>query len=212
MKIPDHLPWKATGKTLGEGGQGRVYEVIRKDDPNGQKFALKALSPGKPAKAYQRFFREIEAIQNRLAHPSIIKILDHSEEGDPFHYYVMELVPGAVPLKKLLGTQENPFFEDPISSLRFFINIVEAIEACASIQVVHRDLSPANVLVLPDRTIKIIDFGLCQIEGEEAITLVDGGSWHAELHGTRMRIWSRGSNILVVRPLLCRETPLVGNY
>ena len=41
--------------------------------------------------------------------------------------------------------------------------------------ILHRDLSPGNVLVLPDGTIRLIDFGLCQTVGDETITLVDEG-------------------------------------
>jgi serine/threonine protein kinase len=48
MKIPETLKWKVTGKTLGQGGQGVVHEVINKEEQNGKKYALKALSKGKP--------------------------------------------------------------------------------------------------------------------------------------------------------------------
>ncbi len=87
MKIPETLKWKATGKTLGQGGQGVVHEVINKEEQNGKKYALKALSKGKPLEAYQRFYREIKAIKE-LNHPNIIKIFDHSNEGDDFNYYL----------------------------------------------------------------------------------------------------------------------------
>ena len=63
MRIPEILKWKATGKTLGQGGQGVVHEVINKEEQNGKKYALKALSKGKPLEAYQRFYREIKAIK-----------------------------------------------------------------------------------------------------------------------------------------------------
>ena len=88
MKIPDTLKWKATGKTIGQGGQGVVQEVIDKENQDGTKYALKALSKGKPVEAYQRFYREIKAIKE-INHPNIIKIIDHSNAGDDFNYYVM---------------------------------------------------------------------------------------------------------------------------
>ena len=43
MKIPETLKWKATGVTLGEGGQGVVQQVVNKEDQIGKTFALKAL-------------------------------------------------------------------------------------------------------------------------------------------------------------------------
>src|SRR6185295_353460 len=175
MKIPDTLKWKPTGKTLGQGGQGKVHEVTDKATDSQQTYALKALAKDKPAQAYQRFYREIEAIK-RADHPNIIRIIDHSSEGDDFNFYVMELIPGALSLKSMIESGNNPFFRDPASALSFFIQLADAIYYWdTKLSIVHRDLSPANVMVLPDRAIKVIDFGLVQIEGAETITLVDEG-------------------------------------
>jgi serine/threonine protein kinase len=89
----------------------------------------------------------------------------------------MELVEGAKTLKKILGLDDNPFYCDPLAALDFFSMICEAIYACenASPPIVHRDLSPSNVLILPDATIKIIDFGLCYTAEGIIITLDDEG-------------------------------------
>lgn len=174
MRIPDNLKWKATGKTLGQGGQGTVVEVIEKNGNDEPKYALKGLAKNRPQKAYQRFIKEISAIK-QINHPSIIKIIDHSELDVDFHYYVMELVPNAVSFKKLLNSEQSPYYSDPLRSLKFFMQIVEVVKACEEFNIVHRDLSPSNVLILPDGTIKIIDFGLCQIEGSQSLTLVDEG-------------------------------------
>ena len=172
MKIPNSLKWKATGNTLGEGGQGKVQQIVDKDNPDGDTFALKTLSPGKPQKAYERFYREINSIK-KLDHPYIIKIFDHSNQEDTFHYYVMEYIEGARPLKALLTSSDNPYFKDVIKSLKLLNQIANAILAYDNTNIVHRDLSPANILILPDETIKIIDFGICQIEDHETVTLLD---------------------------------------
>ena len=171
MKIPESLKWKATGRTVGEGGQAQILEVVDKTTESGQTFALKPLGKNKPKQAYERFYREIEAIK-AANHPYIIKIFDHSTQGDDFNYYVMELVPGAVPLRTLIESGNNPFYRDPDKALGFFMKLLEVIIECDSnLNVVHRDLSPANVLVLQDETIRVIDFGICQIEGAETINL-----------------------------------------
>lgn len=175
MKIPDHLRWKPTGKTLGQGGQAQIFEVIDKTSESTQTYALKPLAKNKPKQAYQRFYREIEAIKS-ADHPYIIRIIDHSSEGDEFNYYVMELVPNAVSLKTLIESGNNPFYREPVKALPFFIKLVEVIYECDSkLHIVHRDLSPGNVLILPDESIKVIDFGICQVEGAETISLVDEG-------------------------------------
>lgn len=176
MKIPQELRWKPTRRTLGSGGQAQVEEV---EDSSGEfsgKFALKGLAKGKPPKAYERFYREVNAIKN-LDHPYIIKIFDSSSPQDNFHYYVMEFIEGAKPLLKILDTTINPYHAKPLKGLDLFCMLVEAIRACenSNPKIIHRDLSPANVLLVPDGTIKVIDFGICQIEEMGTITLTDEG-------------------------------------
>lgn len=172
MRIPEGLHWQAAGATLGEGGQGTVLEVVDKSATNGPKRAMKKLS-GRSAKALQRFEREVQAIRS-LDHPSIVKVLDWSLDAK-FPYLVMELVEGATPLKKLLENKANPYYARPIAALGFFRRLLEVIRACESVKVVHRDLSPSNVLVLPNEDLRVIDFGLCQVEGATPVTVVDEG-------------------------------------
>jgi serine/threonine protein kinase len=168
-KIPG---WKIV-KALGAGGQGSVDLVTRESDPDGPQFALKRLkSTDKEGQPYRRFCREIDALKT-LDHPAIIKLIEHSApESDSPHFYVMEYVEGACSLAKVLGNR-NPFKGDERKAIRMFLEILSGLEACEAKNVVHRDLSPANILVLPDEHIKIIDFGLCDIESGERVTLVD---------------------------------------
>jgi len=176
MKIPTECRWKPTGRTLGEGGQAQVEQVEDSQGEHSGKYALKALAKGKSPQAYERFCREITAIKG-LQHPSIIRVIDYSSPQDSFHYYVMEFVEGAKPLQSVLGSSDNPFLSNPVAALDLFHKLAEAILACENNnpRVFHRDLSPANVLLVPDGTIRIIDFGICQIEGGETITLTDEG-------------------------------------
>ena len=173
MRIPEGLRWKATGRTVGEGGQGTVLEVVDRSEPEGTKYALKTLKRGGSSQAYIRFEREVRAIQS-LNHPGIVKTVDWSLEP-AFPHIVMELVEGATSLKKLLETNRSPFHGRGLSAARFFGQLVDVIAGCESVNVVHRDLSPANVLVLPNGQARVIDFGLCQIEGAAPVTLIDEG-------------------------------------
>lgn len=176
MKIPKDIRWQPTGKTLGEGGQAQVNLVRDKDNENSALYALKALRRNGPGQAYERFYREINAVR-QLDHPNIIKIIDHSNPDDDFHYYTMEYIEGARPLIHFINSSVNPFYSNPLKSLELFEQICDAILACEESHpaIMHRDLSPSNILVSPDHTIKIIDFGICQIEGGMPITLDDEG-------------------------------------
>ncbi len=176
MKIPKKLKWKTTGETLGGGGQAQIYLVIDKGNENSSQYALKALRRKGPGQAFDRFYREIDAVK-RLDNPNIIKIIDHSNPEEDFHYYVMEYIKGAKSLFQLVDSPHNPFFQNPLKSLDLFYRICDAIFECekSNPQIVHRDLSPSNILILPDLSIKIIDFGICQIENGTPITLADEG-------------------------------------
>ncbi len=174
MKILSSLKWKSTGKTLGQGGQASVVEVTNETGEFSGTFALKGLAKGKPKQAYERFAREIEAIK-QIRHSSIIQIIDHSNPTDEFQFYVMEFVEGAKSLKHILSGSKNPYYANPQKSLQLFIQLVEAIYNWSESNIVHRDLSLGNVLVLSDDSIKVIDFGICQIDGGDTITLIDEG-------------------------------------
>lgn len=173
MAFPKEFRWKKI-RELGAGGQATVYEVEDSTGVLTGTYALKPLKGNASPKAYERFSREVNAIK-AIDHPGVIQIIESSKPEDEFHYYVMEFVPKAITLKKILNTNHNPFYDDASESLELFEQLASVIGATQTAGVVHRDLSPANLLVLPDHSIKVIDFGICQIEGETKITLVDEG-------------------------------------
>ena len=174
MRIPDELPWQATGKTLGSGGQGEVQIVAHETDPEGQKYALKVLRNAGSRQARQRFRREIEAIKN-LTSSMIVKVIDHSREDDSFQFYVMEYHDGAKTLDSIITSATNPYHGNVTMSLDLFEQVLLAIAECqaADPPIVHRDINPKNILVLPDNAIRLIDFGICQVQDGIMITLVD---------------------------------------
>ena len=174
MRIPDELPWQATGNTLGSGGQGEVQIVTHETDPQGQKYALKVLRNAGARQARQRFRREIEAIKN-LTSSVIVKVIDHSNEDAPFQFYVMEYHEGAKTLDSIITSTTNPYRGNVTMSLGLFEQVISAIAECQAAvpPIVHRDINPQNILVLPDNSIRLIDFGICQVQDGTMITLVD---------------------------------------
>jgi serine/threonine protein kinase len=216
--------WEPTGRTLGEGGQARVIAVTDSQGEHDSTYALKILKSRKDPEeqAYRRFTREIEALK-KIAHPSVVRVIDEGQhEGRLF--YVMDHVEGAKPLAKYLNPQINPFHSDPLRSIAFAEALLDALQACHTAGVVHRDLSPKNVLICPE-SLKpmLIDFGVCQVAGAAGLTLVGEGvgsqnymapecesgaagkiDFRADLYSLGKLVWSA----ITSRPAFSREKPV----
>ena len=174
MRIPQNHRWRSTGTTLGSGGQGEVQIVEPSDRPDGSEYALKILRNVGSSQARRRFRREIEVIKE-LASPLIVRVIDHSEEEEDFQFYVMGYHEGAKTLDSVILSESNPYHGNVPKSLELFEQVITAIRDCqaADPPVVHRDINPKNILVLRDDTIRLIDFGICQVQDGTMITLVD---------------------------------------
>jgi serine/threonine protein kinase len=146
-----------------EGGMATVYEAI--DCTTGSTVALKVphlryeSDPG----FYSRFQRE-EEIGRRLQHPAILRVLAVPEKSRP--YIVMEHLEGRTLSQRLRA--DGPF---PLSEATgIAIRVAEAIEYMHQCKVVHRDLTPQNIMLCEDHSIRIIDLGLAKGEGFRKIT------------------------------------------
>ena len=173
MTIPNDLPWISTKRKLGSGGQGTVHLVTHKDNQCEELFALKELHNTDSHQARERFRKEIETV-SKFKHPSIIKVLDYSKEDDEFQFYVMEYHQNAKTLSDTCFlSNPNPFHGKTLKCLDLFEQIITAIQVCESQSppIIHRDISPNNILVLQDHSICLIDFGLCHTVGDSTITL-----------------------------------------
>ena len=143
---------------LGEGGMGMVYKA--RDIQLGRFVAIKVLIPvsGESSDRRARFIQEARAASS-LNHPNIITIHDivATDSGDCI---VMEFVRGQT-LGDMLSAGKIPI----VDSLKYAIQIADALSAAHGIGIVHRDLKPANVMVTPEGLAKVLDFGLAKLEG-----------------------------------------------
>lgn len=141
-------------EALGAGGFGRVYRV--RDLHLEREVALKVLHPYLTAEppVVERFRREAQ-LAARLHHPNIVEIYDISGRAGLL-WYTMEYVEG--PNLAQLVEREGPLPLD--MTLQMLHQALLALAHAHAASLVHRDIKPENLLVAPDGTLRITDFGL----------------------------------------------------
>ena len=142
-------------RILGEGGMGVVWLAERED--TGNLVAIKFLPHAglSPARR-QRFAREIKTLA-KLKHPFIARLYDAGALDDGTPWFVMEFVEG-VPFTVYCRERELPVEE----RLRLFRMVCEAVQYAHGQEIIHRDLKPSNILVEPDGTPRLLDFGIAR--------------------------------------------------
>ncbi len=147
--------YRITG-LVGEGGMGAVYRAERAAGDFDHAVAIKVIRPGVLSEPLvERFQRERQTLA-RLAHRNIARLFDggETEAGQP--YIVMELVEGA-PLGDWIARAPSQAIR-----VRLFLQVCAAVSFAHQNLIVHRDITPANVLVEADGTPKLIDFGIAR--------------------------------------------------
>ncbi|MBS1827009.1 MAG: protein kinase [Acidobacteria bacterium] len=140
---------------LGRGGFGRVYRAW--DPTVGRMVAIKTLNAGGDPEMLQRFRNEAAAA-GKLRHRNIIIIHDFGEQdGEP--YIVMELLDG----EDLQRVMQNQRPLTLLERMQIMEQVAEGLDHAHRNGVVHRDVKPANMMVLPDRSVKIMDFGIALV-------------------------------------------------
>lgn len=157
-------PLRALGRyvvsrQLGEGAMGRVY--LAHDPELGRDVAVKVLRlevAGAAKDAFIARFRNEARAAARFNHPNVVSV--HDAGVDPVHgpFVVYEFIAGAN-LRRLLdrGPLERP---ELLSVAR---GIAAALDALHGAQIIHRDIKPDNILIAPDGTVKITDFGIARV-------------------------------------------------
>ena len=146
---------------LGRGAMGVVYKAV--DPVIGRTVAVKAIRLSEEgtglshSELLSRFQTEARAA-GLLTHPNIVVVYDAGEE-DGLYYITMELVEGKS-LQTLLDAHQS--FPLP-RVLRLMEQACSALQFAHERNVVHRDIKPANLMLTPDDTVKVTDFGTAKI-------------------------------------------------
>jgi eukaryotic-like serine/threonine-protein kinase len=156
---------------IGRGGMGSVYRGARVTGDFAHSVAIKIIKPGLLSSALiERFGRERQTLAN-LSHPNIAQLYDGGETQSGSPYIVMELVDG-LPLLHWVEAN-NPTRAE---RQRLFADICAAVSFAHASLIVHRDLTPSNVLVTRDGTVKLIDFGISKPADDPTDAVLEGTS------------------------------------
>ena len=152
---------------LGAGGMSVVWRGF--DEVLGRQVAVKVLPPstsGDPA--FRRRLRAEAQAAARLSHPQITNVYDYGEattvDGEPVPYVVMELIDGESLAAVLARVRRLPWQH----AVRITAEVAAALAAAHSRGIVHRDVTPANVMLTPAGA-KVVDFGISALIGENDI-------------------------------------------
>ncbi|MBL8818166.1 MAG: protein kinase [Planctomyces sp.] len=150
---------------LGRGGFGVVYRAL--DDSLQRLVAIKVLSPllATTSPARKRFLREARA-SARVRHENVVQV--YAVEEKPLPYLAMEFIPGETLQQRL--DRDGPLEVPEI--LRIGRQIACGLAAAHAMDLIHRDVKPANILIenSPHDNVKITDFGLARAANDASLS------------------------------------------
>jgi serine/threonine-protein kinase len=163
-------------RELGHGGMGVVWLAERADGLFQRPVALKLPTLALPQRILaERFAREREILAP-LVHPNIARLYDAGFAADGQPYLALEYVEGAS-----ITSSCDAAHADIRSRIELFLQVLAAVEYAHKNLVLHRDLKPSNILVTPEKSVKLLDFGIAKLmeEGNAASTELTRLSGHA---------------------------------
>ncbi len=171
-------------KKLAQGGQSAVY-LVADTLHQGAQYALKEmseseLSPAERTQALADFQREADMLR-LLNHPALAKVYATFVE-DGKHYMVMEYVAGSN-LEAVLEESGKPLPERQVLPWSIALCELLAYLHRQTPPIIYRDLKPSNVILQPDGTVKLIDFGIARFQqmGQSKDTVCLGTDGYAPI-------------------------------
>lgn len=145
---------------LSTGGMGEIYEAERNDGDRRDRVAIKVIRRELSSVEVQRRFDIERQSLARLDHPNIARLLGGGTTDEGVPYLAMEFVD---------GERIDEWCDHRCASidqrLRIFLQVCDAVQYAHGRLIVHRDIKPDNILVTPDGTPKLLDFGIAKLLG-----------------------------------------------
>jgi serine/threonine protein kinase len=163
---------------LGQGGMGTVWLAERSDGRFERRVAIKFLRFSVATQGGAERFKREGKILGQLSHPHIAELMDAGVTltGEP--YLVLEYVEG-----EPIDCYCDNHHLDIESRIRILLDVLSAVAHAHASLVVHRDLKPSNIFVRNDCQVKLLDFGIAKLLGNETgsadatlLTLEGGGA------------------------------------
>ncbi|MGI9084023.1 MAG: protein kinase domain-containing protein [Aeromicrobium sp.] len=165
-------------KPIAAGGMGEVWQGI--DEVLGRTVSVKFLHPqfASDENFLERMLREARAA-SAVNHPGVVAVYDFGridpDDGLTMSYIVMELVDG--PSLSQIMLEDPPPVEQTLKILQ---QTAAALHAAHQAGVVHRDVKPGNILLAPNGSVKLTDFGIAR--SHDASTITESGSITGTAH------------------------------
>lgn len=167
MHIPLRIGNYSIVRQLGEGATSNVYLAMRDDAFS--MVALKQLRTTLPSELNKKMFATEVELGKRMRHKNIVHVLDADLDEKSGAYLVMEYAHGVS-----LDQHEHADNLLPIITVLSVVEqISNALRYAAGLGVVHRDVKPANIILSPNGTAKLTDFG-CAVPSKELGSVVAG--------------------------------------
>ncbi len=151
-------------KVLGQGGMAVVY--LGRNQLTEQEVAIKMLPPELAAYAEvkTRFLEEARTLA-KLEHPNIVHLINFAEDSGRL-CLVMQYAEGET-LDELIDRVERVA---PVEAVRITMQTLDGLAHAHENDVVHRDIKPSNIIVRPDGSVKVTDFGIAKITRDNKLT------------------------------------------
>jgi len=147
---------------VGEGGMGEVWRAIRDDGLFEHRVAVKLIRPGVFSDIAEARFVEERRLLARLDHPGIARIIDGGVSDGGWPYLITELVEGS-PIDRHCA-DHGCTLKQRVALAR---DAATAIQAAHGQLIVHADIKPGNLLVTGDGRVRLVDFGIARLIGDD---------------------------------------------